>query len=86
MAEKLTERQARITALEVAQSQINRSISAWEHTAKSEDKTTASNAKKVVRHLNDIERGIRQKILNNRHAESKAQKTQATAEKDGRIR
>lgn len=77
MAEKLTERQARIKALEVAQEQINRSISAYENAVGSHErgglKVEASNARKVARHLRGIEQGIRQRLINNRHAESKAQ-------------
>ncbi len=78
MAEKLTERQARIKALEVAEEQINRSVAAYERAVESHErgglKVEASNARKVARQLRGIEQGIRQKLLNNRHAESKAQR------------
>jgi hypothetical protein len=77
MTEKLTERQARIKALEVAQGQIDRSIESYERAVESHErdglKVDASNARKVARHLRGIEQGIRQKLINNRHAESKAQ-------------
>jgi hypothetical protein len=77
MAEKLTERQARIKALEAAQKSVNEMIERHERLTHSVDKVFNSNNKKIVRHLLTIERGIRQKILNNQYAERRASQGEA---------